>query len=92
MRKSYLTTGGRLIQRARNGRFRRSTMPDIGVPKASLQSGAAICADCGYGLDEFWHPILKDGFCPQCESERKISQDEIDGLCSGLQMILPIFA
>ena len=74
MAKPYRARNKRIIMRQPNGRFRRANLQDIGIPKSSLQDGPAICANCGYGTDAWWHPILKTGFCPKCNSQDKMTK------------------
>lgn len=63
----------RIIMRRPNGRFRKTTIEDLGVSRATLQDGPAVCINCGHGADVWWHPVMKEGFCPKCKSTKKIS-------------------
>ena len=54
-----------------NGRFRKANLQDFGIPQSSLQDGSAICANCGYGKEELWYPVLKTGYCPKCKCQEK---------------------
>lgn len=72
MPRPYVSPNGRVVIRDAFGRFRRSTLEDFGIAKSELQSGPAVCANCGYGSgEEKWYPILRTGQCPQCGSEEK---------------------
>lgn len=74
MARPYRTRSSkRIIMRSGNGRFRKTTIQDLGVSKSSLQDGPAVCIDCGHGAAEWWHPVMKEGFCPRCKSTKKIS-------------------
>ncbi len=68
--KPYKTSNKRIIHRDNKGRFRESTLADVGVPKELIQEDTAICADCGHK----WMPILKTGKCPKCNSQSKIDE------------------
>lgn len=76
MPKPYKAPNGRIIQRSRNGRFRRTTLRDFGISSSELQDGPAVCANCGYGSKETWRPILKTGYCPKCGSQEKVTNPE----------------
>lgn len=70
--RGVLNVGRRIQMRSSNGRFRKSTLRDWGIGDNELQKGSAICANCGYGKEEKWHPILKTGYCPKCNSQEKL--------------------
>jgi hypothetical protein len=73
MPRPYRARNKRIIHRASNGRFRNSTFEDIGIPNSEVQDGYAICGKCGHGSDENkrWYPLLKTGYCPECNSQEK---------------------
>lgn len=68
----YKHSNGRLALRRGNGTFRRATLQDFGIPKAALATGPMTCADCGHT----WNPIMKDGYCPNCNSQKKFDANE----------------
>lgn len=72
MTKYYKAGNGRIIMRGAGGRFRKTNLQDLGVVKSDLQEGRAICANCGHGKTEWWHPIMKTGYCPKCNSQEKL--------------------
>jgi predicted Zn-ribbon and HTH transcriptional regulator len=55
-----------------NGTFRKTTLQDFGIPKSDLATGPMTCADCG----NTWNPIMKNGYCPKCDSQRKAEQKD----------------
>lgn len=71
--KPYRAKNKRIIQRESGGRFRRTTLKDIGLDPSSLQDGFAICKGCGHGesVDKRWFPIVVTGVCPKCGSQEK---------------------
>jgi len=70
--KAYKAPNGRIIPRGRNGRFRRASLEDLGIPRELIATGPMTCAKCGHK----WHPILKNGVCPQCGSDEKRGDDD----------------
>ena len=58
----YKATNGRLIPRRANGRFRKTTLQDLGVPVTMVAQGAHRCLACG----TVWRPFLVNGYCPSC--------------------------
>ena len=71
MMRYYKAPNKRIIMRGASGRFRKATLEDIGIPRDLIQDGSAVCANCGYGENEYWHPILKTGTCTKCGSQEK---------------------
>lgn len=65
--KPYRASNKRIIQRDGRGRFRKSTLEDLGISKDELQEEPAICANC----DHEWLAILKIGYCPMCNCQEK---------------------
>ncbi|KJS38087.1 MAG: hypothetical protein VR70_10865 [Rhodospirillaceae bacterium BRH_c57] len=62
--RAYRAPNGRMILRGAGGRFRQSTLRDIGVPDAAIApASGCICSACG----RTWHPILKKDLCDDCE-------------------------
>jgi predicted nucleic-acid-binding Zn-ribbon protein len=76
MPKLYRHSNGRIEHRTSTGKFRRSTLQDIGIAKSEIQEGSAICKNCGYGKNEIWLPILKTGYCPKCKSQEKEEKEK----------------
>lgn len=51
-----------------DGRWRRTTLQDFGVPAIDVNDGTEYrCLGCG----ERWIPILRSGVCPACGSDDK---------------------
>ena len=48
-----------------NGRWRKTTLQDLGIPKSEVATGPMTCKRCGV---EF-NPVLKRDFCWHCEDE-----------------------
>lgn len=67
MPKHYRAPNKRIIHRSGNGRFRQSTLQDIGIPAANVATGKMKCAGCGHE----WYPLVKTGICPECDDQRK---------------------
>lgn len=63
MSKPYKAPNGRIIQRQRNGKFRKTTLSDFGIAE---NSDYRYCPDCGYGKKEAWLPIVDSAICPHC--------------------------
>ena len=83
MARSYKSSSGRIIQRRSGGQFRRTTLQDFGISKSELSDGNMVCANCGYGGEEKWHPVLKTGFCPKCQStEKRLPNTACTGLAT----------
>jgi hypothetical protein len=51
MSRAYKASGGRIIERGSGGRFRRSTLADVGLK-------ATVCLKCG--RINFWHRPIDD--------------------------------
>lgn len=66
MARHYKTPNKRIIHRSANGRFRQSTLQDIGIPNSMVATGKMQCV-CGH---QFF-PLLKTGICPECGSKDK---------------------
>ena len=84
MARSYKSSSGRIIQRRSSGQFRRTTLQDFGISQSELSDGNMICANCGYGEGvEKWHPVLKTGYCPKCQStEKRLPNTACTGLAT----------
>ena len=67
MARPYKTRSGRIIHRKSSGRFRQSTLADIGLTENT--KGYYVCNDCGYGQCEKWLPILEPTECYRCDSK-----------------------
>lgn len=67
MASHYKAPNKRIIHRSGNGRFRKSTLEDMGIPRSMVATGKMQCADCGHQ----WFPFVKTGICPNCESKEK---------------------
>lgn len=66
MARHYKAPNKRIIHRSGNGRFRKSTLQDIGIPNSMVATGKMQCV-CGYQ----WFPFVKTGICPECGSKEK---------------------
>ncbi len=83
MAKHYKTNSGRIIMRSKNGKFRKTTLADIGI---TVNSDYYVCNDCGFGEHDYrenerWLPIVKPDTCPNCKSKniqaKKIQLSEL---------------
>ena len=53
----------------KGGKFAKA--PTLAEQGAPVSEGGEICANCAYGLNEAWHPLLKTGYCPECKCAEK---------------------
>lgn len=54
----------------KGGKFAKApSLKEQGYP---VSDGNEVCAHCGFGSNEPWRPILKTGYCPECEGTEKI--------------------
>lgn len=66
--KYYRCSNGRMIARASNGRFRKTTLADLGIPNSALNNGKKlVCSKCGTSFI----PLMKtaDKKCWKCGSQ-----------------------
>lgn len=71
MPKPYKARNKRIINRANNGRFRKTNLSDLGISESEIATGYSVCANCGYGKEEDWTPIMLSAPCPKCNSSEK---------------------
>jgi len=69
MARYYKTKSGRIILRSSDGKFRKSTLKDIGL--IENDKGYYVCNNCGEGKckDNSWKPILAPDECWVCGSK-----------------------
>lgn len=77
MSKDYKNpTTKKITKRDSRGRFRRTTLADIGILERDFDR--AICLDCGYGTKKAWRPIINEAPCPNCKSIKKDDELLVD--------------
>lgn len=66
MKDYYKYSNKRIIARDNKGRFKKTTLEDLGF---EINTTYLICQKCGYGEIEKWTPLLKTGSCPKCGNQ-----------------------
>lgn len=51
--------------RKNNGRWRKATLQDLGVPAESINLGILICSKCR----KEWSPLIKQDPCFDCQAK-----------------------
>ena len=69
--KHYKAPNKRIIHRNSQGRFRKTTLTDIGIPQQSICDCEQICLDCGHRFS----PVIKQP-CRKCGSENVVDISE----------------
>lgn len=61
----------RFQRRKSNGRWRKTTLQDLGVPKEAINIGGSLkCSKCG----KDWYPVIKQDPCFDCRIDAEKSK------------------
>lgn len=71
----YKHENGRIVPRDKRGRFKATTLEDLGVPSGHVADGPLECEGCGHT----WHPVLKTASCPECGRSAWVQCDNCGG-------------
>lgn len=71
--KVYKYPNKRIIGRDSKGRFKKTTLEDLGF---DVNTTYLVCQKCGYGGKEKWMPIVRSGECPNCGNQEGHKEKE----------------